>query len=334
MGAVHPDYFLYLLIRMPAISASAPGKIILCGEHSVVYGFPAIAIPVFEVQSRTVVLAKPSAKTGEVRLIAPAIGMETSLLNLEPSDPVQRTIDLVLQELGVDHLPACEIRISSSIPLGSGLGSSTSVSVSMLRALSEFLGHPFSDTQVNQLAYEIEKIHHGNPSGIDNSVITFQKPVFFQRDHPIHLLEVNAPLHLLIADSGVAASTADAVNGVRQRWQDDPRGYNHKFAAIGDLVFNCKRLMELGEIAGLGNLLNQNHMLLQEIQISSPVLDNLVSAALNAGADGAKLSGGGIGGNIIALVNEAKAESVTNALTRAGAVRVLHTELPFTGAPK
>lgn len=319
---------------MPAISASAPGKVILCGEHSVVYGFPAIAIPVFQVQSRTAVFAMPGAAAGEVRVNAPAIGLLRKLNDMDPTDPLRQTIELVHEELGIDHFPSCEIRISSSIPAGSGLGSSASVTVATLRALSSFLGKPFNDSQVNRLAFEIEKLHHGTPSGIDNTVITYQKPVFYRKDFPIELLEVNAPMHLLIADSGVAASTAEAVRGVHFRWQKDKAAYDKIFTAIGNLVLSTRELLETGRLEGLGDLMNQNHRLLQELQVSNRELDQLVSVALTAGAKGAKLSGGGLGGNIIALVEKEQIESVTNALIAAGAAQVIHTQLPFVRGMK
>lgn len=313
---------------MPAISRKAPGKIILCGEHAVVYGAPAIALPVFQVFTRTAVFARPFASAGDVRLIAPLVGLDCDLAALTTENPLRTAVQLVLDELGVLSLPACEIRISSSVPVAAGLGSSASVAISLVRAVADFLGHPLNDESVNRIAYEVEKIHHGTPSGIDNTVITYQAPVLFQKSGGLRKLHIANDLNLVIADSGVQSSTADAVTGVRERWSADPETYEGYFNRIGEISLKVADILEKHSLITNGDLLSENHQLLRQMGVSSQRLDQLVYAALAAGASGAKLSGGGVGGNIIALVKPDLAEAVANALLANGATQTIVTTIP------
>ncbi len=315
---------------MPVISASAPGKVILCGEHVVVYGYPAIALPVKAVSNRTRVYAHPAAPAGEVILNAPAIDLEAPLSSLSPGHPLRRSVELTLETLGVSSLPACEIHVTSTIPLGAGLGSSAATTVSIVRAVSAFLGHPLESDQVNRIAFEVEKIHHGTPSGIDNTVITYEVPILFQRDVNFQKIRVAQPFQLVIADSGVSFSTAEAVAGVRSRWLSSPAQYQGHFESIARLTGEVEHLLEIGVPQQIGPLLTQNHRILAEMGVSSPRLDELVDTAIKAGALGAKLSGGGIGGNVIALVNTEVIDQVVTSLETRGTARTLVVTIPST----
>jgi len=315
---------------MPAISVSAPGKIILCGEHAVVYGTPAIALPVTQVSTRTSLFAHPISPAGEVRITAPSIGLDSTLDLLSNQHPLRAAILLVEEELGITALPACEIHITTSIPLAAGLGSSASVTVSLVRALSQFMGHPFSDEVVNKIAFEVEKIHHGTPSGIDNTVITYQTPVFFRKGFPIAHLDVLNEFTLVIADSGTASSTAKTVAGVRERWLQESKKYEDYFGQIGALTNSISQVLRSGDLTLDGSLLTENHELLRSIGVSTSLLDRLVASALDAGATGAKLSGGGGGGNVIAIVDPSLVSGVAQALTSCGAVRTIITTIPGT----
>ena len=312
---------------MPAVSASAPGKIILFGEHAVVYGWPAIAIPVHQVQAKAIVLANPRGRPNEVKLQAPAIRLEAWLADLPMTHPLAKAIILVREHFQLATIPACTIRITSAIPVASGLGSGAAVSVALIRALSIFLGHPLPDEQVSSLAYEVEKIHHSNPSGIDNTVITFEQPIFFTRNQPFELLQTGADLTFLIADTGVKSSTAEAVNSVRRNWQSDERKYEGIFDSIGRIALEARNVIEHGPSGQLGDLMTCNQALLKEMGVSSPELDTLVEAAMNSGASGAKLSGGGLGGNMIALAQPEKVDTVKDTLLHSGAADVIITQL-------
>ena len=316
---------------MPAITASAPGKIILCGEHAVVYGAPAIALPVFQVSTKTTILARPTAAPGEVTIIAPCINLDDKLEALGDQQPLKAAANLVKEELGLSRLQACEIRINSSIPLAAGLGSSASVTVSMVRALSQFLGHPLEPETVNRIAFEVEKIHHGTPSGIDNTVITYQTPVFFRKDSPIEHLKIHHGFTLVIADSGTSISTAETVTGVRERRQANRERYDDLISRIGELSLEIRHILCTNDLLTSGDLLTKNHNLLIELGVSTPMLDRLVNAALAAGAAGAKLSGGGGGGNIIAIVDPSMAAGLASSLEENGAVRTIITHMHAEG---
>lgn len=311
---------------MPAVSASAPGKIILLGEHAVVYGRPALALPLFQVQARVAVQAQPLAPAGQVILSAPDISVQADLSTLPQDDSLAKTIRLAEAELG-GRLSACRIKVSSTIPIASGLGSGAAVSVALLRAVSAFAGTPFPDETINRLAFEVEKLHHGTPSGIDNTVITFGKPVYFKKGQPPIAEKPGAAFTFLAAGTGVPSPTAVTVGDVRQGWQRDPEYFNALFDQVGRLVDQARSALESGQAGVLGPLMDQNQAALESMGVSSPELERLVSAARQAGALGAKLSGGGRGGNIIALVEDAQAASISAALEAAGAVQVLSTRI-------
>jgi mevalonate kinase len=318
---------------MPAYTASAPGKIILLGEHSVVYGQPAIAVPITQVHARAVVTADPRQPAGLVRLQAPGIGMEASFEQLPHDDPLATAVRGVFEELGIARPPALTVRIVSTIPLSAGLGSGAAVSVAVIRALAAFLGQSLPDERVSALAYEVEKIHHGTPSGIDNTVVTYARPVYYIRlkgpgeqfDPLIETFQVARPFEILIADTGIPSPTALAVGDVRRAWQSEPQRYEAMFADIGKIARDGRQAIEKGQLEQLGRLMDENHALLTLIGVSSPELERLVAAARGAGAAGAKLSGGGRGGNMIALAPAGSAPALEKALRAAGAARTILT---------
>ncbi|MHB0966825.1 MAG: mevalonate kinase [Bellilinea sp.] len=313
---------------MPAISATAPGKLILFGEHAVVHNRPAIAIPFNGVHAKAAVFATPIAPTGRVRIEAQAIGLDQTLDQLAPDHPFAIAIHGVMKTLGITWLPACHIRITSTIPIAAGMGSSAAVSIALSRALAAFLGHPLEDSAVNTIAFQVEQQLHGTPSGVDNTVISFNRPVYFVRSQPIEFLKIREPLDLLVADSGIAAATGPMVAGVSQRFKADPDTYGAYFDQIANLVRQAHMDLESGAGNDLGPLMTQNHRLLQKIAVSTPELDRLVETALAAGALGAKLTGGGGGGNIIALAANHQIEKVVTALLAAGARRTWLLNLP------
>ncbi len=191
-------------------TASAPGKIILFGEHAVVYGRPALAVPVTQVQATATVSGN---SRGGVWIEAPNIDLSSALSQLAPDHPLVAVINSVFSELGITRSPACTVYLQSTIPVAAGLGSGAAVSVAILRALSAFLGAPLPDERVNKLAFEIEKLHHGTPSGIDNTVVTYARPVYFVKGKPIKTFRVGADFTLVIGDTGISAPT----KGVRRR---------------------------------------------------------------------------------------------------------------------
>jgi len=316
---------------MPAITAVAPGKVILFGEHAVVYGRPAIAVPVSQVRARAVVTAEPRRPSGALRIQAPDVDLDATLDDLPSDQPLASTVRGVLAALGITRPPACTLRITSTIPVASGLGSGAAVTIALMRALAAFLGQPLPDERISDLAYEVEKLYHGMPSGIDNTVITYAVPVFFIRGQPIQRLRVGAPFTLVIGDTGVSSPTALAVSEVRSQWQANPSAYESLFDAMGSIARSARQAIETGQPQSLGPWMDENHDLLRQLGVSSPELDRLVEAARAASALGAKLSGGGRGGNMIALVEPLAAQAVAAALLSHGAARAIITTVKESG---
>lgn len=314
---------------MPAITSTVPGKVILFGEHAVVYGRPAIAVPVHQLQARAVVQADLRGPSGSVRLEAPDIGLSAGLDELRQDHPLRLAIRLVLQELGVEGPPASTVRVTSTIPVASGLGSGAAVSVAVIRAYATFLGHVLPIERVSALAFEVEKIHHGTPSGIDNTVVAYAMPVYYVRGSPgrIEPFQAAAPFTLVIGDTGIPSPTRRAVGDLRLAWEREPEPYERLFDAAGEIAERAREAVEAGRPLEMGPLMDENHALLQQMGVSCRELDHLVQAARRAGAQGAKLSGGGRGGNMIALVEPDRAEAVAQALREAGAVRTIITTI-------
>ena len=305
-------------------SASAPGKIILFGEHAVVYGRPALAVPVTDVQANATVTEN---RLGTIRIEAPGIGVNADLQALPPNHPLAAVTRAVLGALGIVHPSSFTMRIESTIPVASGLGSGAAVSVAAVRALASFLGCVMPDEKVNALAFEIEKLHHGTPSGIDNTVVTYAKPVYFLKGCPVETFHPSVPFTIVIGDTGVSVSTKESVKEVRELWQADPARFEEMFDAVGEIVQKARKAIESGEMMDLGLLMDKNHSILQEMTVSSQLLDRLVDAARSAGALGAKLSGSGRGGNMIALVKPESAQTVAEVLVAAGAKRTITTHV-------
>ena len=312
---------------MSILFKKAPGKIILFGEHAVVYGQPAIAIPVKEVCATARIIPDIESPRGHIHLQALDIQLDTDVSMLPKDHPLATAIRLTLETISPGYVPSFTIQLSSTIPLSAGMGSSAAVSVALIQALSSYLGNPLSTEKVSKLAYEVEKIHHGTPSGIDNSVIAYQKPVFFKCDKPIEVFGVKHPTHWVIADTGEKTPTYQTVAAVREQHLKNPKRYNAIFEKIGEITQTARKALINGDLTTLGPLMKENQSLLEELDVSSPALNALIKSAQSSGASGAKLSGSGRGGNMIALAPPDKVADIVKALKEVGAKRVISTTL-------
>ncbi len=302
---------------------SAPGKAILFGEHAVVYGIPAIAVPLSSIRARA--CCKDTAQP--LTIIAedlPRPGNTKVAEKFDRSDPLSLMAALTMGHLNTGNLTG-EIRIRSDIPIASGLGSGAAVSAALGRAIALMRNTDISNRELSRIVFEVEKLHHGRPSGIDNTVVVHEKPVYFVKDEEIEFIRFGEPLHIILGDTGIASLTRDAVADVRSLYERDPIRTAKQFEAIGAIAHEARACIETGATARLGELMTANHHFLRRLSVSSAELDKLVDAALIAGALGAKMSGGGRGGNIIALVNDRTANSVKDALLEAGAKSLLET---------
>jgi mevalonate kinase len=307
--------------------AAAPGKIILFGEHAVVYGRPAIAAPVIQVTAVATIEATAPG-TGLI-ITAPDTGHTIQFTNGPGDNPLATAARLTLAHLHRVQPPDARLTVSATIPLGRGLGSGAAISTAIVRVIADFLGKPLPPGDVSTLVYEVEKFYHGTPSGIDNTVIAYEQPVIFVKGRPIQRLAVARSFTLVIADTGIIAPTREVVGDLALRRQSDPARYDGYFDEVAALATQAKILIQEGIAppTALGKLMNENQELLEKMGVSSPELDNLILTARQAGALGAKLSGAGRGGNMIALVEPTQASTVAEALRQAGAVSTITTTI-------
>jgi len=303
--------------------ATASGKVILFGEHAVVYGRPAIAIPVTGIKAVAVV----EESAGEIFIRAPDIGKEFYFKEAPPEDPLRLLVELTLRHLGWENARGFTITIRSEIPIARGFGSGAAVSTAIVRALCAYFGQEMAPEEISAIVYEVEKIYHGTPSGIDNTVIAYEMPVFFIKGQKPLPFKAGCPLTIIIGDTGVASPTRDVVLWVRGQWERNKARYERLFDQIGEVALAGKEAAERGDLRKVGELMDENHNLLRELGVSSPELDRLVEIARKAGALGAKLSGAGWGGNMIALVEEEAIPRVYQALKEAGAVMLFTSRI-------
>jgi len=299
--------------------------VILLGEHSVVYGRPAIAVPVKDVQA--CVQVERSAQPG-VTICATELGCSWDLSCAPAQEPLCLTVRNTLSLLGVDpqHLDL-RLTIRSTIPVASGLGSGAAVATALVRAVSGHLGHDLDTGTVSSLVYETEKVFHGTPSGIDNTVVAYEQAVYFCRGQPIERVRMAHPFWLAIADSGEPSLTKESVGDVRVAWQRHTDQYERWFDEIREIVTRARAALGSGEVTALGSLMNANQRVLRRLGVSSPEIETLIDAALEAGASGAKLSGGGRGGNVIAILQPDQSDGIRQALLEAGAVNAIVTRV-------
>ncbi len=317
---------------MPVVFGKAPGKIIIFGEHAVVYGQPAIAIPVNNVNATARVMPDLTKDPGMIHVQAPDIGLDAPYHSLQKEDPIRKAVSLLLDEMGIKQPPAFTLQVNATIPVAAGMGSGAAVTVAILRALSNFLGHPLPQETISKLAFEVEKIHHGTPSGIDNSVITYGKPVYYIKGQTLQILKTGMPSTWIIADTGIKTPTRETVHAVHEAREKALDTYEAVFNEIGRVSKNARHALASGDLKTLGRLLNENQTLLKALDISHPALDQLIETARQSGALGAKLSGGGRGGNMIALVPDENTTHISKALLAKGAVRVITTHLEKANA--
>ncbi|MBM3137544.1 MAG: mevalonate kinase [Chloroflexi bacterium] len=306
---------------MPAISASAPGKTILFGEHAVVYGFPAIAVPLPDISLTVIVQALPNQNS--IHIVNTDLKEDFLIEEIEKQNPYNSALEVIRKFLKIDHLPAMRITLSSNIPLASGLGSSAAFAVAISKSVTSFLGFRLSLEDLNCIAYEIEKRQHGTPSGIDNTVICYQKPVFFLKDQPVEFINPSKPMTLILANSGIQSLTREAVEQVREKRDRERDLVDDIFYRIGSIANNARPLIEDGDLESIGKLMLENHQLLKELELSLDILDDLVEASMKTGAYGAKLCGSGNGGNVVALVPPEKSDMIKEVLIKKGAYSCL-----------
>jgi hydroxymethylglutaryl-CoA reductase len=295
------------------LNGHAAGKVILLGEHAAVYGKFAVAVPI-----AAAVRAGIERTRSGTTISIPDWGVLQDV-NVQPdATGLSAIIAQILKHLSIDD-SGYAIHVQSRIPPAMGLGASASIAVAIIRAFSVALRLGLGDDDVNSIAFECEKLAHGTPSGVDNTVATLGKPILFRNADSlqVQVLELHNPLPLVIAHSHESGATREQVAGVRARYDRNPARYGELFAQIDAISQEGARALEANDDAALGLLMNVCHGLLNAIGVSTPELESMVSVARDAGAVGAKLTGSGGGGSIVALC-PGSVEVVTSALHAAG----------------
>jgi len=277
----------------------AHSKIILIGEHAVVYGYPAISLPLLEVE----VTCK----------VVPA----ESPWRLYEEDTLSMAVYASLEYLDITE--AClRCEIDSAIPEKRGMGSSAAISIAAIRAVFDYYGADLPHDVLEILVNRAEMIAHMNPSGLDAKTCLSDQPIRFIKNVGFTELEMDLSAYLVIADTGVYGHTREAIQVVQSKGKD-ALPFLH---ALGELTQQAEDAISQKDVERLGQILSQAHLHLKEIGVSSPEADHLVETALSHGALGAKMSGGGLGGCIIALAdNLTHAQELAERLEEKGAVQ-------------
>ncbi|MBK1809454.1 mevalonate kinase [Clostridium sp. YIM B02505] len=294
-------------------SSEAHSKLILVGEHAVVYGKPAIAVP-FPLKVKAVVEQSSGKIMFESKIYNGSIdNMPMKMKGIEVC--IKETLDSLKEPF--ENL---RIRVESSIPLGRGLGSSAAIAIAIVRSLFSFYEKKPSQEQLFSLVRISETYAHGKPSGIDTAAELSECPIWFQKGKEIVSLITGDPLYLVVADTGRIGDTHTAVDNVRKKYLVETREVEKSLDEIAKIAELAREALLSGDMYLLGSLLYRNHEELKVLGVSDDGLDTLIEAARNAGALGAKLTGGGLGGCMIAIGKDLEhAEVIAKQLMKAGA---------------
>ncbi len=290
------------------ITASAPAKAILLGEHTALYCGPAL-IMALDLRAYVTVSARGD---DEVRITAEDLGLEDAPLkrNRRGTALVEKAVELV-------GGGGFDITIESYIPLASGLGSSASIAAALLRALKEEKGQPSHMRELAREALECENMVHTKSSGVDPFAVVFGGLSLYRKGS-IEKLRVKEYPRIVVAHSGITSDTGDIVEDVDRIRGEEPKRFKKFLETSEKTVLEGRRAVAERDWASLGRLMDNNHALLAGMGVSSARMDGLAEAARGAGAFGAKLSGAGRGGIITALVDENTEKAVSEALSSMG----------------
>ncbi len=288
--------------------AAAFGKTILFGEHAVVYGVPAIASAI---GLKTEVKVTGTGKELKIRA-----GKESNIEAL-------KEITLAIMDK-MELKENVELEEKTELIVGAGMGSSASYCVATVRALAEYFGKKMGEKEVNNYAYEGEKISHGNPSGIDNTVAAYGGIVWFRRNlgggkNTVERLKIRQPVEVVLGHCGKTGNTKKIVQKVKEKKEKEPERLGKLLREIEGIVFEAKKALEGFELKKTGKLMTKNQEKLRELGVSTNALEKMCDTALSRGALGAKLTGAGGGGCIIALTpGKILQENVAQGITDLG----------------
>lgn len=300
--------------RLHAASGVAHAKGILIGEHAAVYGRPAIALPITTLRTVAEVIPGP----GPLRLSADGYTLAVTDLP-ERFASVGVAAHVALEHFGLPVVDL-EIAVSSDIPPRAGLGASAAAAGAIVEAVRVYAGQRLDEATRFELVQRAEQVAHGNPSGIDAHATRAAGPLVFA-DGRCTPLDVRAPMWFVVADTGMRASTDEAVAGVRRTLDADPARGAELLDRLEELTLGTVQDLELGRVSGVGQRLTAAQQALDALGVGHESIDRLVAAATEAGAAGGKLTGSGRGGCVIAVAADAEqAQAVLTSMISAGAL--------------
>lgn len=307
-------------------SGSGFGKVILFNEHFVVHGVPGIVSAIDSIAYAEVRRSSKGIVVKDERKGTKGYAEKKKVQQLGSIDKMLETMGISSQELSL------EIRLGGNLPGFSGIGASAASSVAIARAIAEEFMINLSDDKINEIAYEAEKAYAGTPSGIDNTAATYGGLIWFRRymngrSNEIEKLKIEKPVEIIIGNTGIVADTKEMVAGVAVRKKKNPDKYDLIFKQAEELAFKARTALKDFDIRRVGNLMNENHRLLQRIEVSCTELDHLVNLALEQGAFGAKLTGGGGGGCMVALTPNQKLQEKVATIVEDAGYKVLRTRI-------
>ncbi|MEM7279659.1 MAG: mevalonate kinase, partial [Pseudomonadota bacterium] len=261
--------------------------------------------------------------SGNIRLSVPEWGIACENIDATAGG-IEAITDTILKRLQIGS-SSFHIEVTAPYAAGMGLGASASYAVALIRALDAHFGLGLDDEQVNDHAFAAEKIAHGQPSGIDNTLATYGQALAFQRGDPtcIEPLAIAEPLELVVALATSTRATSDMVAKVGELKDELPSSTESVLDACHQLSTDARAALMSGDLDALGSLMSMNHGLLAALGVSTRELDDMVATAIDAGALGAKLTGGGGGGAIVAICTQASVDNVRAAF-EADTIRSFH----------
>ena len=315
-------------------TAISPAKIILFGEHFVVSGNTAISMAVdlpTGVQVETKSDDKLTIASRDLAITATFTTESGELVSTTGENaefilrPVFEAAKFTLKKY--DANTGLSITVTSNAPIGMGLGSSAATAVATVSAICAVLKKPVSKQEIFEAAYSLEKIIHGRPSGVDQATVTFGGLITFRRGYvESHITPANLPI-IIIGNTRKRRSTGQLISRVTELRQNDPKRYDQIASDAQKIADQAIKALNAGNAREVGNLMNQNQELLELVGVSSPELQRLILAARAGGALGAKLTGGGGGGCMIAITTEGTS-NVAEAIQEAGGEILQGTFMP------
>jgi mevalonate kinase len=305
---------------MKSVTAKAPGKVILFGEHAVVYGFPAIASAISSF-SKCIV---EEAYTNGFQIELENYDLNFDFQNKEKMyrllpkkfehighflDNFERSFDITLKNI--------KIKFSSVLFPSSGLGSSASTSVALIKALSSFYNINLKKEEISNFAFQMEQFVHGTPSGIDNTICTHGNMILY-RNNKFDFIKPKFQFPILVTSTNIEHNTKKAINVIRELKCSYPQEVYAYFNNIKDIVEKAKSAILHGKIKEIGEYMNLNHKILEKLKVSNTKISEIRKIALEHGALGSKITGAGLGGCVISIGEKKDLEKINSLLKNKG----------------